>query len=373
MSKLPYKPAKLYDYGGDLSKRWRVDYYYTHPETGKFHPFRKWVPILHTKKARRLKAKEIIQEINDKLDDGFNPFESEIKPFTKLTEAMASIVEFKENTQKKNASRNYKSRVNQLVEWLKEKNIASIKVGDFNKAMAYEFLDKKKNNGNKISNRTWNNYVIDFRALWNEMINRGYTSKNPWKDVKKLKAEETELKFFSDSEIKIIKDYLIKNDPDLWFLSMLIFYAALRPQEIMRLRFRDFNVREGKIFLSGKQTKNSRAGIIRIKDTLQEEFEKNYPEKYPPSWYLFSRRLRPGDIENHTQRIHERWDIMRKATGITTSIYAWKHTFALKMVDMDLHQMMIHFRHSSLEQTQKYLDRIRNEVTNEFLDAIPVL
>jgi len=51
-----YKPAKLFDKQGDLSKRWYVGYYYLHPESGKYQLF--VISILDKLKASYQTCKE---------------------------------------------------------------------------------------------------------------------------------------------------------------------------------------------------------------------------------------------------------------------------------------------------------------------------
>ncbi|MCX6280058.1 MAG: hypothetical protein NT004_18495 [Bacteroidetes bacterium] len=70
-----FKTAKLFDAGGDLSKRWFVFYQFISPETGKYRRFQLWVPHkILTASGRRDKGHEIIKTINNKLKQGFNPF-----------------------------------------------------------------------------------------------------------------------------------------------------------------------------------------------------------------------------------------------------------------------------------------------------------
>jgi hypothetical protein len=71
-AKYPYELCKLYDCGGDVSKRWIVEYYvYTRDEAKlvrrKASGFNRTKPI----RARKAAAKELMQQIDDLLRQGY--------------------------------------------------------------------------------------------------------------------------------------------------------------------------------------------------------------------------------------------------------------------------------------------------------------
>ena len=55
-----FKNARLFDKGGNLSKRWYVGYYFKHPEPGKFVLFQIWISSkLKTRMARGQRVNQV--------------------------------------------------------------------------------------------------------------------------------------------------------------------------------------------------------------------------------------------------------------------------------------------------------------------------
>ena len=137
-----FKTAKLFDAGGDLSKRWFVYYNFLSPETGKYCRFQLWVPQkILTASGRRDKAHEIIKSINGRLRQGFNPYAHTERKYTSLAVAIAYVLSLKENSCRKRTHHTYSSMVQKFNDWLISKNFLNMAVDDFNYHHAQEFMD----------------------------------------------------------------------------------------------------------------------------------------------------------------------------------------------------------------------------------------
>jgi len=69
----------IYDAGGDLLKKWFIEFYVKNPQTGRFERQRiaKGINKFHTLKARKAAAEEMRQYWTDKLKSGWTPFTDE--------------------------------------------------------------------------------------------------------------------------------------------------------------------------------------------------------------------------------------------------------------------------------------------------------
>lgn len=67
---------KLKDCGGDLTKKWYVEYSLRDPQTGEMKRFRHYEGFaeLATESARRAHAEKVISTIKNKLNSGEDPF-----------------------------------------------------------------------------------------------------------------------------------------------------------------------------------------------------------------------------------------------------------------------------------------------------------
>ena len=231
-----YKLAELYDRSGDLSKRWFVGYYYVHPETGKLQLQQIWISSkLRTKHARRVKANTIIENINNKLHQGFNPYQNENIGYTSVVNAIVRILEYKQTYIRQRSFFTIRSYIKIFSDWLSKTNFSNIAIESFNFQHAIQFSDYLKIN-RKLANRSHNNYIKGLRTIFNELVEREYMIKNPFSKVKILPFEKRNIFAYSENEIKILKDYCLKNDKRLWLVCQFEFYCAIRPAEMVKCK-----------------------------------------------------------------------------------------------------------------------------------------
>ncbi|MCD6091926.1 MAG: hypothetical protein J7J72_10525, partial [Bacteroidales bacterium] len=117
-----YKAPKLDDAGGDISKRWRVQYHFRNPDTNKFERFQVTVlSRLRTKSSRYIKARELMNEIKIKLKKGWSPYEEKDPEFSTIIGAIEQVLILKQRTTRPVTYRTYKNLVNPFIAWLKDK------------------------------------------------------------------------------------------------------------------------------------------------------------------------------------------------------------------------------------------------------------
>lgn len=83
-------------------------------------------------------------------------------------------------------------------------------------------------------------------------------------------------------------------------------------------------------------------------------------EKYPPTFYLFSRELLPGKIEVARNRVSERHHDALIAANLYNgelTLYSWKHTGVVNAyrAGASIEWLQKHLRHSDLKDTVVYL------------------
>ncbi len=98
-------------------------------------------------------------------------------------------------------------------------------------------------------------------------------------------------------------------------------------------------------------------------------------DKYPDNFYAFSKNLEPGEKMIQPQRIHEAWKKFTRIYDIDTTIYNFKHTGAGKAMEagIDIRDLQLHMRHSSLTVTEKYLNRFRKQGSDKLKTGFPVM
>lgn len=357
-----YKRARLNDRNNDLNKNWYVEYQFLHPETKEWTRFRTWISNkLKTGTARREKATLIINNLNAWLKGGGNPFSIENVRSKLIKDELEYVLELKKVNCRRRTYHTYNHVMKLFFEFLNHKKLEKLTIDEMNSGIAQEFMDWIKM-VHGVQNRTHNYYLSDISILFNEMVNRNHIEINPFRKIKKLQVEETSVVAFSNEELKLVKTKLKEDDKVLYCIAGLIFNCALRPAEIVRLKIEDLFLEDGMIHISGSQSKNKKSCWVNI---LNEEYlevlrSSNY-DSYPNDYFIFSRHLKPGDKEVAPTRIAERWRKWANDNNIKRNIYDLKHTAAGMAIDngVPIRDLQLHFRHSELGITEKYLQRFR--------------
>jgi integrase len=353
-----FKPAKLFDAGGDLSKRWFVYYSFRSPDTGKFQRFQHWVPQkILTASGRRDKAHVMIRNINQKLRQGFNPFAHAEKKYTSISVALKEMISIKENSCRKRTSHTYNSMVNKFEQWLNKKNLDKLPVDDFNYTHAQAFMDYTKSKLQN-SNRTYNNRLTAMRTIFKMLVKREYIMINPFTTIERLTKEDPSIIAFTVDELMKMQEYLPAWNYDLYVCACLIFYCFLRPQELVRLQVSHFHLKSRSILIPGKVSKNKKQEVVQIPDALVPILRK-LDLKYPSHFYVFAKGMKRGNKEIAPTRMAEAWREFAEHFGIEKNIYSLKHTGVGMALEsgINIRDLQLQLRHSSLEMTQIYLDK----------------
>ncbi len=364
---MKYKLARLNDANSDLSRQWFVYYYFQHPETGKMKRFRKWISLrLKTKVSRYEKAKFLIKDVNNRLLRGWNPYsENEIR-LTNLVSALEFALKIKEATIKKRGSYTYRSIVRIFLRYLHEKHLDIISIEEMSSKIARDYCDYMLIDEN-ISLRTYNNRITGLKTLFNVLLEREYIIFNPFNRIKKQQTPDPEITAYLPDELLKINDSLPSYNYQLYAITQLIFYCFLRPAEIVRLQFRDILWDHDLIVMPGTKTKNKKSQVIIIPTHMKENL-KDWSHEFPDDYYIFSRHLNPGTKEIAPTRIAEAWRRYADKHNIKKGIYDFKHTgngFAFDQ-GFNARDIQLQNRHSSLDETQKYLNKFRRIASDKF-------
>lgn len=350
-----------------MDNQWFVYFYYQHPETQKFIRFRKWISSrIKTATGRRKKAAELKSYYNNLLKRGWNPFADQEKRLTTLTEAVEYALSIKSKTVGKRTISSYRSICGIFLNYLKKKSLLGIAIDEMSKEIAWNYFDYiiVKHN---YSARTYNNHLTALKTIFNFLIKREYLQFNPFNTVDSLREPEPELTAFKKSELSAVSCTLPEYDYQLYVITQFIFYCFIRPAEIVRLQFRDVLWEHDLIVLPGNKSKNKKSEVIVLPNQLKTNL-RNWDRDYPEDYYLFSKNLDPGNVEIAPTRIAEAWRKYADEYGIKKALYDLKHTgngFAFDL-GFNSRDIQLQNRHSSLEETQRYLNKFRRVASEKF-------
>jgi len=382
--KIPYVPARLSDRGGDLSKRWLIEFYVF--DATKEDLIRKQISIpskLTTAKERYDFAATQIQNINSLLEDGYHikarkekapkPVKPEKVKTVKV--ALDEILELRGSTFAPKTLEGYKSIVEMFLAYAKEAKIANLDVKKLTKKHIINFLDYRQKE-DKISNSTRNNNLAFLSAVFGLLVERELIESNPCNGIKRSKVVVEKHEAFTQEERKKLLQYMEEHEPQLRLFCLTVYYCFIRPvAELRLLQVKHFELNNklitipAKIALKGKRTES-----VRIPEALLQKFRKLPFEDYDPEHYLFGKFGKPGPVaypKNALTTKHK--DIMKELEIPTTkTLYSWKHTgnIAAALSGINIKILQMQNRHKSLDYTDKYLRGLGVNLTNE-MDSFP--
>ncbi|MFA5724090.1 MAG: site-specific integrase [Candidatus Pacearchaeota archaeon] len=207
-----------------------------------------------------------------------------------------------------------------------------------------------------------------------------------WQGPKNIKHST---KSFSIEEINLIFDTAKNNKEDypkgelgefyrkrdLCILTF-IYYGALRPNEACSIRFNDIDFKDKTIFISGKNNKTRKDGIVRLSKQIMPYLEDylSMPKRYwKNSEYLFPSSQRdhisPGTLKRvMREKVLKKCGLWEKGIGTqsSTRLYSLRHSRATHLLEQtkDLYLVSNVLRHSDIRTTASFYIHTNKEYGN---------
>lgn len=353
-SLLKFKPAVL-----AIGKEWFVYYYVVNPATEKL--VRKKIKLNHIKSIshRRRMANHLINEINEKLYSGWNPFLEESAPrgYSKLIEVLDVFLKSKRQQLRADSYRTYASFISLFQTWLKNSGRSEIRTAAFNRMDAIHYMDAIVD-GKSPTNNTFNNYMRFNRLIFAWMIDHGYCVENHFSGIKKKTANEKQRVMVPEPVRISIREHLETRDYNFLIVCLLVFHTLIRPKEISNLKRNDFELNNQTIFLSGRFTKNKKDRVVTIPNALLPLLEKWDFNNASGDQYIFGENFIPGKTPVNPRRFSKKWDKLRLDLNLPQKmkLYSLRDSGIVQMLNDGIspEEVMMQADHSSLEVTTVY-------------------
>lgn len=358
-------------------KRWYIYFRALNPSSGKLERKRLYVDRVKDLKLRDRFARKICNKINDKLDQGWNPFiaEKENRQYTDIRKAFDYLLLYKGSYLSKRGLDTYKSRIGIFLEYLKIKKLDHIFIFEFSDHHAIKFFEYLMIE-RKLIGRTYNNYLLDFRTFFKFFVKHRYIVENPFMCVDELRETEKEKQPFSIEEATKYRDYCLKHEPEFYVISGLCYYCALRPVEITRLKVGNIDQQSMSIKLPGSSTKNKRNRIVPVADVFWPLLS-SFIEGQSSGTYVCSTSFVPGNNKIAPTRIADKFRLIARKIGIPENVkfYSLKDTAAerLDQNNVGLKTIRDLFGHSNIAVTDAYMRGFRNRELDNLRGTFPPL
>lgn len=369
--KKQYSEPKIYDAGGDMSKRWYVYYSFRNPKTDKLErqtPIYEGINTIKDATQRKKAIKILCQAIKGILESGqFNPY-SEIDQMDQvkklnIVDAFKFVRELKLNSMQDTSYKDFKSRITQFEKWLLNNGFKNRYIDAVNKKTVINYLNEiQKKSSAKNRNNTRSSIGTFFQTLEdNEIIEHNFVDK-----INVLATKPQRNKTYTQKQDFEILEHLRQTDKVLHLYVQFICFTILREIEICRLKVQDVNVVERKIYVKTK-TKPLKTKLIPqiLIDALPDL------TLYDPESYLFGRggfgmfwqasesSRREYYTESFKNTIKIPFNLDKNYT-----MYGFKHTYITKIYNSLLinstpfqakSELMLITGHATMNALEKYL------------------
>ncbi|MEZ5047473.1 MAG: tyrosine-type recombinase/integrase [Chitinophagaceae bacterium] len=248
----------------------------------------------------------------------------------------------------------FKGIAKRLINWCEHSKIVAHKI-QYNDALSYiNFLSTKMHSNSVAASLTAIN------AIYNGMLKEKVILENPFSKIPKIKRQSVSLMYFHEPQIVAIKNYFLKNNPQMWVAIQLLYACFIRPAEMRLLTLYDINLEDSYILIRSEIAKNKKTQKVIIPHFILNglKFIKNYPMHY----YLIGKNGVPGEKPvgvNFFNKAHKTALRDLKIKG-RYGFYSWKHTGVTMAVKcgINIKDLQLQLRHSSLEMVNEYLKNL---------------
>lgn len=360
------------------NKRWHVYYYFRNPKSNKMEKFMEHLGINRYKTIsdRKEFGKALVKAIELLLEEGFDPFTKEgikneivsLNDFN-LVEALNYAYNNKVGTWKTATASDYHTRMNVFIEWSKNNSLDTKKIYEIQDTDIIAFLNWIVSpTGRNIGKTSQDNYKRCLSGLFGKLVKDRIITKNPCENIETVKDEPIKNTPFTGKQVIEIRDYLLKNDVQLYNFILHVIYTFLRPREIIRLTAKDIRLDEKLLYV---ETKTDRRMVKKLIDPLLVFYNSINVDNLPGDVHIFcdTPEFKMWDAIEKTKVdvFGTRFKKLKQKLNLGSEygIYSFRHTAALDLYNTftkngsnhreAVLQLMPIIGHKNEKTTEKYL------------------
>lgn len=291
---------------------------------------------------------------------------------TPIGMALEEFIEEKEAAgRSKSTINNYKQSVRLFMEYhdiTPEETLDNIKPQNFYKWIAHMEQDY-------VTPAAINHYLRDCRAFFYWCMAEGeHQYMKPFK-IQLVKAQEEQIKLFSDEELELLLDKPKKPNAKNnnftewrnWAIVNWILATGNRCSTVVDVRLGDINFLKGEITL--RHTKNKKAQIVPLSSSLEtaiKEYIRYFRKGAGADGYLF---CNVGDEALTTNALRQSFKEYCLARGVNRyNLHGLRHNFSKLWIrnNGDTFRLQKLLGHSSLDMTRKYVELFSEDLKDDF-------
>lgn len=398
-----FTEPKLYDYKGDLSKKWFVYYEVYNGEKQIRKQIRSVINFGTTTEERKKLAKKVIALLKEQLKEEHKivVVKSEAEKLASMTFKKALEFALKE-CKPAVASKTYAGYALTKKYFLAVADeIADIEITRIKK-LHIKLLLQRGQEKYTWSNKRYNKIYEYLRGILSRLVDWEIIEHNPASKIKLLPVAETQ-KFipYTIDEKKTIADHLFINHYRFYVFLLFVYHKGVRPKEVLALKIKDIDFTGNLItIMPDLAEENSKTKTIR-RIPLSHELlpfirELNLSE-YDKEMYVFGSPYESGQGNRGSAKgqrtgafhpdyfkpsftrikrdtVTKFWNkIVKKNLGIDKYLYAAKHTGGDDKIlaGMDIDALKELYGHSSKYMTEKYVSQLKEIYRKHIIEHSP--
>lgn len=339
-----------------------VAFYCYDPERQQLRRKRYMLTHYKTKKQRKVMAAQLITNLVQNLQRGWNPWvdTSKLPKLAKFAEIFATYANFVQrsanrNILKQKTAYDYLSRYKTFAGWVDEQAITY--AYQLTSAHLVEFLDHLYYDKG-LSAKTRNNYRTWLSTFFTWMIERGYIEKNLVLEVKTIREENKRRRALPAVEVKRMGEFLERTNRHFLLACMMEYYTFIRPEELRHIRIRDIHLHEQTITVDAAVSKNRRTQNVAAPARLLRLMLELDVFAHPGDCYLFGPELTPSRQQIGVNGLRKEWAKLREALRWPSAyqFYSLKDTGLIELSNkMGVVVAKDQARHTDVSTTNHYL------------------
>ena len=330
----------------------------------KLRRIRKKFNLHKSAKANDAEAMRYLQEVNKKLEGGWNPLlEQTSKKSFSMTSSVIEKYKFylkkllKDEGITEKTHVDYSSRIKIFAGYIEKNPIPYIYMCDrqyIEQFLEYMYVEKD------VSPRTRNNYLTFLSSLCSWMVECGYLNSNPCAGIKSLRNKEKIRKALSKADCEKLFKHLEEKDEYFLLACKFHYYTLIRPREMAKLKIGDISVERKSVFVSGKFSKNRKDAVVTIPKVLMKLMIDMDIFNHPSDDYIFSTHFMPGAKWKDSRQFTDQWAKVRDELKFPKEyqFYSLKDTGITNIInEVGLNVAKDQARHSSVAVTNAYASK----------------
>ena len=394
-----FRTPYLYDNGGDLTKRWWVEYGYRDPRTSKMvrKRFEDGFAELSNRQDRIDYSDKIIQELTEKLLKGWIPeddtamvpyvdeleYHQAAKVYGRKREAIVNIriyasdyITLMKNTKAKKTFESYRGKIRELIAWLEKNKIIDNHITTIDGEVLHRFFDHLIND-RKLAGVTIEKYKLNIMGLFHYLVERKIILQAPVLHIEIPQVgEDFAAVPFQDDDMEKIMNSIREEDPQLYLAALLQYFCFIRPgDELLTLKVKQIDFQKHSIFIPKDIAKKRTARIMDIPQQLFDTLIEHGISRLNKEMFVIGPTGRPGFQKIGLNTLRERFNQFRDRFGMTKDYkwYSFKHTGAGKLLESgaSIVEVMRQLGHTDITSTYHYIKRHFGERSEHVLNKFP--